>query len=62
MERDANYVAVGAFMLLLLAMAVWFVLWYSGSNDRREYNQYEIYLYRQRERFGSRQFGALSRR
>jgi phospholipid/cholesterol/gamma-HCH transport system substrate-binding protein len=44
MERDANYVAVGAFMLLLLAMAVWFVLWYSGSNDRREYNQYEIYF------------------
>jgi len=44
MERDANYVAVGAFMLLLLAMAVWFVLWYSGSSDRREYQQYEIYF------------------
>jgi phospholipid/cholesterol/gamma-HCH transport system substrate-binding protein len=44
MERDANYVAVGAFMLLLLGMAVWFVLWYSGSSDRREYVQYEIYF------------------
>ncbi|MBC7983994.1 MAG: MCE family protein [Candidatus Obscuribacterales bacterium] len=44
MERDANYVAVGAFMMLLIAMAVGFVMWYSGTNDQREYNQYEIYF------------------
>lgn len=44
MERDANYVAVGAFMLLLIAMAVGFVMWYSGSNDRRNYHRYEIYF------------------
>jgi len=44
MERDANYVAVGAFVLLLLAMATGFVLWYSETGDRREYQRYEIYF------------------
>jgi len=44
MERDANYVAVGSFVLLLLAMATGFVLWYSESGDRREYVRYEIYF------------------
>ena len=34
MERDANYVAVGAFTLLVIAMAVAFVLWYSDSGDK----------------------------
>jgi phospholipid/cholesterol/gamma-HCH transport system substrate-binding protein len=44
MDRDANYVAVGAFVLLVLAMAVGFVVWYSDSGDRRDYQRYEIYF------------------
>jgi phospholipid/cholesterol/gamma-HCH transport system substrate-binding protein len=44
MERDANYVAVGAFMLLLIAMAVGFVVWYSKAGDSRSYTPYEIYF------------------
>lgn len=44
MERDANYVAVGAFTLLVIAMAVAFVIWYSDSGDARSYDQYEIYF------------------
>lgn len=42
MERDANYIAVGAFMLLLIAMGVGFLLWYSEAGDRRDYTRYEI--------------------
>ena len=30
MERDANYAAVGAFVLLITAMAGLFVYWYTG--------------------------------
>lgn len=44
MERDAHYVAVGAFILLVIAMAVGFVLWYTDANDGREYKRYEIYF------------------
>jgi len=44
MERDAHYVAVGAFILLVVAMAVGFVLWYTDANDGREYGRYEIYF------------------
>jgi phospholipid/cholesterol/gamma-HCH transport system substrate-binding protein len=44
MEREANYVAVGAFILLVMAMAVGFVLWYSDANDSRDYELYEIYF------------------
>lgn len=44
MDRDANYVAVGAFVLLLLALATGFVLWYSETGDRRSYERYEIYF------------------
>jgi phospholipid/cholesterol/gamma-HCH transport system substrate-binding protein len=44
MERDAHYVAVGAFILLVIAMAVGFVLWYTDANDGREYARYEIYF------------------
>jgi phospholipid/cholesterol/gamma-HCH transport system substrate-binding protein len=44
MERNANYVAVGAFTLLVLAMAVAFVLWYRGANNARDYQVYEIYF------------------
>lgn len=42
MERNANYVAVGAFMLLLIVMGVWFILWYSKASDARNYVTYEI--------------------
>jgi phospholipid/cholesterol/gamma-HCH transport system substrate-binding protein len=44
MEREAHYVAVGAFILLVAAMAVGFVLWYTDANDSRDYDLYEIYF------------------
>jgi phospholipid/cholesterol/gamma-HCH transport system substrate-binding protein len=44
MDRDANYVAVGAFVLLVIAMAVTFVLWYTNQQDKRIYLRYEIYF------------------
>ncbi|MGO9931426.1 MAG: MlaD family protein [Steroidobacteraceae bacterium] len=44
MDRDANYFAVGAFVLLVIAMAVSFVFWYTEEQDRRTYQRYEIYF------------------
>ena len=44
MERDANYVAVGAFVVLVVALGVAFVLWYSQARDQREFQSYEIYF------------------
>jgi len=44
MDRDANYVAVGAFVLLVIAMGVSFVFWYTGQQDKRSYQRYEIYF------------------
>ena len=44
MERDANYTAVGAFVILVIAMAGLFVYWYAGSSDARDYKRYEIYF------------------
>ena len=44
MEREANYVAVGTFMLVVLAMATVFVLWYSNARERRQYQPYEVYF------------------
>jgi phospholipid/cholesterol/gamma-HCH transport system substrate-binding protein len=44
MEREANYVAVGAFILVVVAMAVGFVLWYADAKDGRDYQLYEIYF------------------
>src|SRR5262245_57048190 len=44
MEREANYTAVGAFVLLIVTMAGLFVYWYAGSNDARDYKRYEIYF------------------
>jgi phospholipid/cholesterol/gamma-HCH transport system substrate-binding protein len=44
MDRDANYVAVGAFVLLVVAMAVSFVLWYTNQRERHIYLTYEIYF------------------
>jgi phospholipid/cholesterol/gamma-HCH transport system substrate-binding protein len=45
MEREANYLAVGSFVLLVLGMTVLFVYWYSAAgNGRRPLQQYEIYF------------------
>ncbi|HEY2676882.1 MAG TPA: MlaD family protein [Steroidobacteraceae bacterium] len=44
MDRDTNYVAVGAFVLLVIAMAVSFVFWYTDQQDKRTYQRYEIYF------------------
>jgi phospholipid/cholesterol/gamma-HCH transport system substrate-binding protein len=44
MEREANYLAVGIFVLLMVVMGVLFVYWYSDSRDHRNYERYEIYF------------------
>src|SRR4051812_25663674 len=44
MEREANYTAVGAFVLLVATMAALFVYWYAGSADSRDFKRYEIYF------------------
>jgi len=44
MEREANYVAVGSFVLLLLVMGVLFVYWYADSHQHRDFARYEIYF------------------
>jgi phospholipid/cholesterol/gamma-HCH transport system substrate-binding protein len=44
MEREANYAAVGAFVILVTVMAGLFVYWYSEGRDRRSYVNYEIYF------------------
>lgn len=44
MERDANYAAVGAFVLLVITLAGLFVYWYSEGRDRKSYVRYEIYF------------------
>jgi phospholipid/cholesterol/gamma-HCH transport system substrate-binding protein len=44
MEREANYVAVGTFILLVIGMAVAFVLWYTDAQDGRNYERYEIHF------------------
>jgi phospholipid/cholesterol/gamma-HCH transport system substrate-binding protein len=44
MEREANYTAVGAFVILIATMAGLFVYWYAGSSDARDYQRYEIYF------------------
>jgi phospholipid/cholesterol/gamma-HCH transport system substrate-binding protein len=43
-ERKANYTAVGAFVILVVAAAFAFVYWYSDGRDRRNYERYEIYF------------------
>jgi len=45
MEREANYTAVGAFVLLVATMAALFVYWYAGSAEARDYKRYEIYFH-----------------
>lgn len=44
MERDANYAAVGAFVLVVALAAALFVYWYSGTRVHRTYQRYEIYF------------------
>ncbi len=44
MERNANYAAVGAFILFIALVGALFVYWYSDSNERRSYNRYEVYF------------------
>jgi phospholipid/cholesterol/gamma-HCH transport system substrate-binding protein len=44
MEREANYAAVGAFVLLVVIMAALFVYWYSEAREHRNYVRYEIYF------------------
>lgn len=44
MEREANYAAVGAFVVLVVVMAVLFVYWYSDAREHRDYMRYEVYF------------------
>lgn len=44
MEREANYTAVGAFVILVTALIGLFVYWYSDGRDRRNYEPFEIYF------------------
>lgn len=44
MEREANYAAVGAFVLLVALAGALFVYWYSDTREHRNYNRYEIYF------------------
>jgi phospholipid/cholesterol/gamma-HCH transport system substrate-binding protein len=44
MEREANYAAVGAFVLLVITMAGLFIYWYSEAREHRSYTRYEIYF------------------
>jgi phospholipid/cholesterol/gamma-HCH transport system substrate-binding protein len=44
MERDANYAAVGAFVLVIALVGALFVYWYSDSREHRVYKRYEIYF------------------
>jgi phospholipid/cholesterol/gamma-HCH transport system substrate-binding protein len=43
MDRNTNYVVVGAFVLLVIGMALSFVYWYTDQKDKRSYQRYEIY-------------------
>lgn len=43
MDREANYVAVGGFVLLMVVLGVGFVLWYSNRTEGQE-RRYEVYF------------------
>ena len=43
-EREANCLAVGGFVLLVVVMGVLFVYWYSANSEHRFYVRYEIYF------------------
>ena len=44
MEREANYAAVGAFVLLVTLIGALFIYWYSDSRDHQTFRRYEIYF------------------
>jgi phospholipid/cholesterol/gamma-HCH transport system substrate-binding protein len=44
MEREANYAAVGAFVLVVTLIGTLFVYWYSDTREHRDFNRYEIYF------------------
>src|ERR1700744_4377271 len=44
MEREANYAAVGAFVLLVVLVGALFVNWYSDSREHKVYKRYKIYF------------------
>ena len=44
MEREANYAAVGAFVLIVALIGALFVYWYSDTREHRSYQRYEIYF------------------
>jgi phospholipid/cholesterol/gamma-HCH transport system substrate-binding protein len=44
MEREANYAAVGAFVLLVALVGALFVYWYSDSREHKVFRRYEIYF------------------
>ncbi|HVW70237.1 MAG TPA: MlaD family protein, partial [Steroidobacteraceae bacterium] len=44
MERNANYAAVGAFVLLVALVGALFVYWYTDTREHRHYNRYEVYF------------------
>ena len=44
MEREANYAAVGAFVVIAALLGALFVYWYSDTREHRDYNRYEIYF------------------
>ncbi|HSC25826.1 MAG TPA: MlaD family protein, partial [Vicinamibacterales bacterium] len=44
MDREANYVAVGAFVLLVIVLTAGFVLWYTDRADGQVEQRYEIYF------------------
>jgi phospholipid/cholesterol/gamma-HCH transport system substrate-binding protein len=43
-EREANYAAVGAFVLVVALVGALFVYWYSDAREHRDYDRYEIYF------------------
>jgi len=44
MEREANYATVGAFVLLVTAMAALFVYWYTDAVGHHDFTRYEVYF------------------
>lgn len=44
MEREANYAAVGAFVLVVALVGALFVYWYSDRREHRDFQRYEIYF------------------
>jgi phospholipid/cholesterol/gamma-HCH transport system substrate-binding protein len=44
MDRDTNYMVVGAFVVLVIVVAASFIYWYTDQKDKRAYERYEIYF------------------